>query len=196
MWGRGINFGFAVLLLCGGAGASDRPVVSMRELVVSASQIPTRLQDTPVNATIITRAEIEARQPVDVVDLLRQVGGAHIVQPGGPGGVSSIYIRAGEANFAVVLIDGVKVNDPTNSRGGSYDFSTLDIAAIERIEIVRGPLSTVYGSDAMGGAINIITREGTAETQVGLHGAVGRFDYYRTGVEARGPLGGERRLCY
>ena len=94
--------------------------------------------------TVITRAEIETSRARSVTELLRQVPGLHIDQPGGRGGVSSLYVRGGDPNFTVVLIDGVKVNDTTNSRGGSFDFATLDVDSIERIEVVRGPLSSVY----------------------------------------------------
>lgn len=158
-------------------------------IVVSASRIPTPAAETPGSTTVIAREQIEARQPISTIDLLRQIPGLHIDQPGGRGSVSSVYIRGGDPNFTLVLIDGVKVNDPTNTRGGSFDFSTLDIGSIERVEIVRGPLSSIYGSDAMGGVINIVTRRGTAEPEYSVEGGGGRHGYYRTALEARGPLG-------
>ncbi len=170
-------------------GAKARPPTVLDPVVVSASHIPSTLDITSASTTIISREEIEARQAISAVDLLRQVSGLHIDQPGGRGGVSSIYVRGSDPNFTVVLIDGIKVNDPNNSRGGSFDLSTLDPTSIERIEIVRGPLSSVHGSDAMGGVINIITRSATADPVTVLDVDGGTKDYYRAGFETRGPLG-------
>ncbi|MCZ6876391.1 MAG: TonB-dependent receptor, partial [bacterium] len=115
--------------------------------------------------------------------------GLHIDQASARGSVSSVYMRGGDPNFTVVLIDGVKVNDPTNSRGGSFDFSTLNTENIERIEIVRGPLSAVYGSDAMSGAINIITRQGQAKATRQVEVAGGRYEYLRLAAEVQGMVG-------
>lgn len=140
--------------------AASEPVAVLEPVVVSASRIPGTLEETTASMTLISREEIEARQPANLMDLLRHVSGLHVDQPGGRGGVSSVYIRGADPNFTVVLIDGVKVNDPTNSRGGGFDFSMLDPENIERIEIVRGALSSVHGSDVMGGLINITTRQG------------------------------------
>jgi vitamin B12 transporter len=164
-------------------------MVPLDPVVVSASRIPTSLAETTKSATVITREQIEARQAQKTVDLLRQLPGVHIDQPGGRGSVSSVYVRGSDPNFTVVVIDGIKVNDPTNSRGGSFDFSTLDPASIERVEIVRGLLSSVYGSDAMGGVINIVTRPGSAVPERSVDGSGGRYGYHRAGLEARGPLG-------
>ncbi|MFQ5882793.1 MAG: TonB-dependent receptor [Candidatus Methylomirabilales bacterium] len=169
--------------------ARAQNLVTTEPIVVSASRMPTPLAETPGSITVIPREQIEAREPISTIDLLRQIPGLHIDQPGGRGSVSSVYIRGSDPNFTLVLIDGVKVNDPTNSRGGSFDFSTLDVGSVERVEIVSGPLSSVYGSDAMGGVINIVTRQGTAEPEFSVEAEGGRHGYYRTAFEARGPLG-------
>jgi len=139
--------------------------------------------------TVISREQIAAQQATSVTELLRQVPGVHIDQAGARGGISSVYVRGSDPNFTVVLIDGVKVNDPTNSRGGSFDFSTLSTDNIERIEIVRGPLSAVYGSDALGGVMNIITRRGEGVPIGSVEVSAGRFDTYRTLLQANGTLG-------
>jgi vitamin B12 transporter len=109
--------------------------------------------------TTLDRAEIEARNKASVPELLADVVGVHSTQPGDRGSVGEVILRGGEPNFTAILVDGVQMNDPTNTRGGSFDFSTLDVDEIERIEILRGPLSSVYGSDALSGVINIITHE-------------------------------------
>src|SRR5262249_12187344 len=110
-----------------------------------------------VDAHVIDDKLIRARQSSSVVDLLRQVPGIDIAQPGGSG-AAELFVRGAESNFANTMVDGVKVNNPTNDRGGSFDFATIGVDEIERVEVVHGPLSAVYGSDALSGAINIITR--------------------------------------
>jgi len=109
--------------------------------------------------TVITREMIEARADENIIDLLRGESGVHVAQSGGRGGVASVQLRGGDPNFTLVLVDGIKVNDPTNARGGSFDFSALPLAQVERIEITRGAQSSVYGSDSLGGVISITTRE-------------------------------------
>ncbi|MBM4299710.1 MAG: TonB-dependent receptor, partial [Deltaproteobacteria bacterium] len=113
----------------------------------------------------------------------------HIDQNGGRGGVASVYSRGADPNFTIVLVDGIQLNDPQNSRGGSFNLSNLDLAGIERIEIVRGPLASVYGSAAMGGVINIITQRGAAAPQGSVELSGGRFGYGRTGLTASGANG-------
>ena len=117
--------------------------------------------DNPVNGltTVITREMIESRADENIIDLLRGQSGVHVAQAGGRGGIASVQLRGGDPNFTLVLLDGVKVNDPTNARGGSFDFSGLPLAQVERIEIIRGAQSSVYGSDGLGGVVSISTRE-------------------------------------
>ena len=133
---------------------------------------------------------IQARNPASAVDLLRDLPGVFVQQSGGRGSVVSLFTRGAKPNFTLVLLDGVKANDPTNTRGGSYDFSTLDLNDIERIEFVRGPASAIYGSDAVGGVINIITRHGSATPEAGLSAEGGSFGYARVAGHVGGPVGG------
>lgn len=163
--------------------------VELDPVIVTGSITPMPISQTPASVTVITREQIDESHQSSVTELLRQVPGLHIDQPSARGSVSSVYIRGGDPNFTVVLIDGVQVNDPTNNRGGSFDFSTLSTDSIERIEVVRGPLSAIYGSDAMAGVINIITRQGGADTVYGADAAGGRFGYIRSLLEANGMLG-------
>jgi outer membrane cobalamin receptor len=149
-----LGWGWAADTL-GQGRASTEKALELEPVVVTATVAPTPLGQTTAPVTIISREQIAVQQATGVTDLLRQVPGVHIDQAGARGGISSVYVRGSDPNFTVVLIDGVKVNDPTNSRGGSFDFSTLSTDNIERIEIVRSPLSAVYGSDALGGVINI-----------------------------------------
>ena len=88
-----------------------------------------------------------------------------------------------------MLVDGVELNDPTNTRGGSYDFSNLDMSSIERIEIVRGPQSAIYGSDALAGVINIITLASSDTHKQRVRAEVGEDDYSHYAASATGERG-------
>ena len=102
--------------------------------------------------------EIAALQPSTVLDLLQLIPGLDVSQQGGPGGLTFVSIRGGDPNFTVVMVDGVKVDDPTNSRGGGFDFAGLDPMMIESIDVFYGSHSAVYGSDALGGVISVTTK--------------------------------------
>jgi vitamin B12 transporter len=166
-WCWRVFLGIVYALVLGGGtrvgGQTMSAPFELEPMVVTGTVSPTPLSRTTASVTVLSQEQIAAQQAGSVIELLRQVPGLHIDQAGARGSVSSVYLRGGDPNFTVVLIDGIKVNDPTNSRGGAFDFSTLNTDAIERIEIVRGPLSAVYGSDAMSGVINIITRRGGPE---------------------------------
>ena len=110
--------------------------------------------------------------PRSTVDLLRWLPGVHIEQSGGTGGIPFLSIRGGETNFTLVLIDGVPVNDPTNSRGGGFDFNQIDVNAIEEIEVYRGGISAVYGGDAISGVIHIRTLSRASETGLSWRGGL------------------------
>ena len=111
---------------------------------------------------------------------------------GGRGGTGSLYLRGADPNYTLVLVDGVRVNDPTNARGGSFDFSTFDVADVERVEIARGPYSAVYGGDALAGVINIITRRAVFEQKkahASLDAMGGAYDTREIALSAGGPVG-------
>jgi vitamin B12 transporter len=170
--------------------------VDLPPVVVSGSHIPTSAEALPAFTTVITREEIEARQPASVVELLRRTPDLHIDQPGGRGGVSSVYLRGADPNFTLVMIDGIKVNDPTNTRGGSFDLGSVAVSDVERVEIIRGPLSSVYGSDAIAGVINIVTRRPTERPSYAVEGGVGNHGYQQINASARGPILRRGKLGY
>ncbi|HXV36727.1 MAG TPA: TonB-dependent receptor [Myxococcota bacterium] len=177
--------------LAQGAQPADAlpPVHRLEPVVTSASLEPRPLARAPGTLTVISREEIERGHYTSVVDILRHVPGVHVDQPGSRGARASIYTRGLDPNHTLILIDGVRMNDPTNNRGGSFDLSTLDPAGIERIEIVRGSVSAVHGSDAIAGVVNIVTRSGRDATELVLDGSGGRWEVYRVGAEARGRAG-------
>ncbi|MCM2311559.1 MAG: TonB-dependent receptor [Steroidobacteraceae bacterium] len=160
----------------------------LETLVVTGTRLFDAPHRLPYALTSIGQAAIEVRNPASLPDLLGEQPGLHVSQPGGGGGVPSLFIRGGEPNFTAVLVDGVKVNDPNNTRGGSFDASTLDVGDVERIEIVRGPQSAIYGSDSLSGVVNVITRAGAPAWGVAVNGEVGSDDYHSAGVTLAGPV--------
>lgn len=155
--------------------SSDKPQPEIVE--IQSYRLPTTLKNVSANVTIIDRSDIDKHSSRNVAELLT-IYGLHVEQSAGTGSLSSIYLRGADPNFTLVLINGTKVNDPTNSRGGSFDFSSLDLETIERIEIVRGPLSSTYGSDALSGVINIITKEPKTPTDATVNVAKGENGLY------------------
>lgn len=129
------------------------------ELVVTATRVETPAEQIGSSVTVITAEEIEKSQKQSVAEILRTVPGLDVVRSGGPGQSVSIFTRGTESNHTLVLIDGIEAVDPSVP-GNQFDFSALQVDDIERIEIVRGPQSTLYGSDAIGGVIQIFTRRG------------------------------------
>ena len=125
-------------------------------VVVSAAQVDRPLSRTADSVTVIDADTLRSHQVETVSDALRLVPGLTVTQSGGRGGIASLFPRGGESNFTLVLIDGVRVN----TFGGGFDFAHLPVADIERIEVVRGPQSALYGADAIGAVIQIVTRQG------------------------------------
>lgn len=178
----------ACIFLCGAAFLvwTEKAGAAPENIIVTA----TRLADEQAGSNVSVIDAATARNPGSVVDLLRDLPGVFVQQSGGRGSVVSLFTRGAKPNFTLVLLDGVKANDPTNTRGGSYDFSTLDLNDIERIEFVRGPASAIYGSDAVGGVINIISRRGGGALDAGLKAEGGNFGYARIAGHVGGPVGG------
>lgn len=133
-------------------GTPDTTALS--PVIVTAARAPTAATVSDASTTIITGAELRARGAVTLVDALRTVPGIMLGQTAGPGSQASLFLRGGNSNFAKVLIDGVPVNTP----GGALDISTLTTDNVDRIEILRGPASMQYGSDAMTGVVQVFTR--------------------------------------
>ncbi|HEX6162651.1 MAG TPA: TonB-dependent receptor [Vicinamibacterales bacterium] len=156
-------------------------------LVVSAAQIDQPLSRVPDSVTVIPGAEIEAKQQFTLASALRSVPGLTLQQNGGPGTVTSLFTRGGESDFTLVLVDGVRVN----SFGGGLDLSQVPLQNVDRIEVLRGPQSALYGSDAIGGVIHVITRSGGAPA---AHAEIeaGSRDMRRAAAATSGELNGVR----
>jgi len=160
----------------------------MAVIEVTATIIKDDVSSRNVPKHSISRQDILTMSPVTVVDLLRNVPGVSVTQQGGKGGLTFVSMRGGEPNFTVVMIDGVKVNDIINSRGGGYDFVGLDPLLIQRIDVYFGGLSPVYGSEALGGVISITTLNEQEEVQtVSLE--AGSNDQHAAAFHVATPLG-------
>ncbi len=148
------------------------------EIVVTATRIETPSREVGSSVTVITNQQIEERQNTTVLEVLRTVPALDVVQSGGPGGQTSVFIRGAKSEHTLVLIDGIEMNDPMEP-GRSYDLANLTTDNIERIEIIRGPQSTLYGSDAIGGVINIITKRGKGKPSGFVSAEGGSFNTFR-----------------
>lgn len=143
-------------------------------VVVSPTTQPTPSDQSASSVTVITAADIESQQLRTVPDALATVPGLNVVQTGGPGNQTSVFIRGTNSNHVKVLIDGIDVSDPSNPNG-SFDFGQLLTGDIERIEVLRGPQSGLYGSDAIGGVISITTKSGNGPPKITLSTEGGSF---------------------
>jgi vitamin B12 transporter len=132
------------------------------EIVVTPLRAPQAVSKIGSSVTVITREEIENKAAKSIVDVLRPVEGLYVSERGGIGGNVSITLRGSKPSQTLVLIDGVRIGDPS-SIAGDFDFGAYSPSDVERIEILRGPQSALYGSDAMGGVINIVTRKGVGK---------------------------------
>ncbi|MCS6891363.1 MAG: TonB-dependent receptor [Rhodovarius sp.] len=164
------------------------------DTIVTAARVPVATERVPVATTTITRQDIEERGYVTLADALAQVPGLALVGQGGPGALTSLFMRGLNSNHVQVLLDGVPINDPTTPTN-LFNFGSLLLAGVERIEVLRGPASSLYGSNALAGVVNIVTRRappgkqaevfggiagGTQRTlrlDGGVAGTVGAFDY-------------------
>ncbi|HEU0306575.1 MAG TPA: TonB-dependent receptor plug domain-containing protein, partial [Lysobacter sp.] len=128
---------------------------ALDDVIVTASRTPQAPDAALAAVTVITREDIERRAPLSLPELLRGVPGVAIASNGGPGKVASTFLRGTDSDHALVLVDGVRIGSTTS---GGAAFQDIPVEQIERIEIVRGPFSSLYGADAIGGVIHIFTR--------------------------------------
>ncbi|HEY2934021.1 MAG TPA: TonB-dependent receptor [Acidobacteriota bacterium] len=165
-----------------------KPQIEPTVITVSAQSLP--LSQVSASVTVLTREQIEQSRAENLTEVLRQLPFLHISQTGGRGGLTTVTLRGGDPNFTLVMIDGVPVNDITNLLGGSYDFSSLSTDNIEQIEIVRGPLSARFGSQAISGVINIISRRGKGKPTFEADGSAGNFSDGSVRAGSHGELKG------
>ncbi|MBE9539100.1 MAG: TonB-dependent receptor [Proteobacteria bacterium] len=162
---------------------------AIETVVVTGSYAPLPVSTLTSSVAILDQSTLQALNKSNIADVLKTITGLSVEEQGGAGGLTAVSIRGGEANFTLVLVDGVPQNDPTNSRGGSYDFANLDPTSVERIEVVRGPQSAVYGSDGLAGVINVITRRGQEKHRQQLRAEWGQDDFQNLQLGASGSIG-------
>ncbi|MCX7258496.1 MAG: TonB-dependent receptor [Polaromonas sp.] len=170
--------------------AQTQAAPQLKETVVTATRSAQPLSDVVADVSIIDREQIERSGAVALADVLRRVHGIEIGRNGGPGATTSVFLRGAESRFTAVYIDGVRVD--SQATGGAA-WESIPLALIERIEVLRGPAAAVYGSDALGGVIQLFTQRGeegfapfvemglgthnTRKLNAGFSGASGSFDY-------------------
>lgn len=158
----------------------------LEELLVTGTYAPQA--ELTASLSVLDQDDIQSLNKRSLAEVFSTVPGLLVEQQGGPGGLTAVSIRGAESNFTLVLLDGVPVNDPTNTRGGGFDFANLNPAVVERVEIVRGAQSVVYGSDALAGVINIVTRrpgKGHSE-QIGVEWGEDDFANYFAAAQGAG----------
>lgn len=193
---RALALTFLTVVLVAGLTAEDvqdkTPPPLRHEVVVTANRIETPEREVASSVTVITAEQLIKTRKTSVLDALREVIGLSAYQNGGPGASASVSIRGANSEHTLVLLDGLELNDPINP-SRSFDLAHMPLGQVERIEILRGPQSPLYGSDAMGGVVNIITRTGRGKPSLvlaseagslgslagdfGLQGSGGRADY-------------------
>ena len=162
------------------------------EIVVTANKVEIPMYEIGNSVTVINREEIENSGKVTVLDILSEIPGISITQQGGPGKLASVFLRGANSNHTLVLIDGVEMNIPADP-GNVYDFSSLTLSDVKRIEVLRGPQSTIYGSNALAGVIQIFTRKPTEVNKYFLNLEGGS---YSTNSENIGTSGKVYNLSY
>ncbi len=156
---------------------------TMTTITVTASRTPISIDETASAISILSKQEIQQRNANSIADLLREIPGFAVSQQGSRGAVTQIRVRGAEANQVLVLIDGIEANDV--SQGSEFNFAHLNADQIERIEIVRGPQSALWGSDALAGVINIITIprvDSGTHHRLSLDSAIGAFNSQTIGA--------------
>ena len=159
-----------------------------QNVVVTAARTETSTSLLGSSVTTIPAGEIEARQSPNVAELLRSVPGFNVLQLGGRGSLTTLFVRGGESDYNKVLLDGMPLNQP----GGAIDLSNLSSANVDRIEVVRGPQSALYGSDAISSVVQIFTKKGNPEEtrpEMGLLLEGGSYDSFRAGGSISGGAG-------
>lgn len=158
-------------------------------LVVTANRFQQPVNTVLAPVTVVTRNDIERWQSHSLIDVMRRLPGVDVAQNGGLGQTSSLFIRGTNSSHVLILVDGVRLNQAGVS--GSSDLSQFPVAMVQRVEYIRGPRSAVYGSDAIGGVVNIITTPDKTGTTLGA--GMGSDGYQNYGVSTYQRLGADTR---
>lgn len=158
---------------------------SLPPVVVTATRVPLAAGSVPASVSVVAGAELRRQGVTRLADALQELPGVSVVRSGSFGGTTSLFMRGGDSRYVKVLVDGVPVNDP----GGAVDLSTLTTDNVDRIEVVRGPASVLYGADAVAGVIQIFTRRGAGPAHGTISARGGSYGSADVGAAALGTLG-------
>lgn len=185
----GVSLGLAQLvLLSSNALAQEKPVSTLDEVVITASRSPKKRSEIGKVVQIISAETLAKSQGRSLPEVLNNVAGLTIGGNGNnPGDIKSVYLRGASAGNTLILIDGIPVNDASEI-SGEYNISAIPIDHIERIEILKGGNSTLYGSDAVAGVINIITKKGTGKLSATLLATAGSYDSFKQVLGLNGQI--------
>jgi vitamin B12 transporter len=166
-----IAFLTAALSPIASAGAQLRDTTTLAPTVVTATRLPIATAASPATVAVVSGNELRLRGVTSIGDALRDVAGVTFAQSGSFGGVTSLFLRGGESKYVKILIDGVPINEP----GGAFDFGALTVDNVDRIEVVRGPASVLYGADAVTGVVQVFTRRGAGAARADLRARGGTY---------------------
>jgi vitamin B12 transporter len=175
----------ACVALAFAAGAQQPDTVVIAPIVVTATRVPISIAASPATVDVITGEQLRRRGVTSLATALQSLPGVTFEQSGSYGAVTSLFLRGGESKYVKVLVDGVSVNDP----GGTIDFSAITTDNVERIEVVRGPASVLYGADAVTGVIQIFTRRGIGAPKTILSARGGTYGSSDADATVLGALG-------
>lgn len=189
---RSIAIRLVVALACFAAPAraqEPRDTTVLPPVTVTATRVPVRVDLVASAVTVLSGADLRAAGYKTVADALRDTPAAALIESGSFGGQTSLFLRGGESDYVKVLLDGVPLNHP----GGAFDFADLSLENVERIEILRGPASVLYGSDAIAGVVQVFTRTGSGTARLD---AAARAGTYGVGELTAGITGALGALSY
>jgi vitamin B12 transporter len=173
----------------GSAPLSARSPATLPEVVITASRLETPANEIPSSVSVVTARDLEQKQSMTALEALQGVPGLDLVKNGGAGGNSSAFIRGANPEHTLVLMDGIPLNDPLSTNRVFFDWDQLFVDDIKQIEVVRGPESPLYGSNAMGGVINVISQKGEGRPRGSLSFEGGAYHSFRESATAG--FGGE-----
>jgi len=170
----------------GGQQPPAEPEQALEEIVVTAARIPEALSQVSTAVTVITQQDLQRRQATTLAEALRSVPALSVIRSGTVGSITSVFARGGNSSHTLVLMDGVRVNSPTS---GLFDFANITTDGVERIEVVRGPASALYGSDGLTTVINIISKKGEGKPRGSVRGDFGSYQTFREQATGAGEVG-------
>ena len=193
---RALAVSAALLLALAALADEPNEEKPLGTVVVTATRTEQPIEQATTSISVVSEDDMQSRHAEAVSDVLRQVPGVDVSQSGSPGNSTSVFIRGADADQTLVLVDGVEMNSPTL---GGFDFSTLNTDNLDRIEVLRGAGGTLYGSEAVGGVINLLTKRGEGAPQFSLLDEGGNGDTQRHALGfsgAHGPVGVSGSVSY